>query len=149
MVALPAVGVVLSLIGCGVSDGMGGTLLVLVNTSFFCNLLSCLLMLCGVAATVNGEGDDYRFTLVGDPDGLIPNMGAIANYVSFLFYAVAICCLKREDVGGGGGGGGGVHKGAQSRMYSGSAMRPTVGKKAKQHGKRPSVGAGKKRGGYV
>ena len=35
------------------------------------------------------------------------------------------------------------------RMYSGSAMRPAAGKKAKQHGKRPSVGAGKKRGGYV
>ncbi|GMH61269.1 hypothetical protein TrST_g12781 [Triparma strigata] len=148
LVALPAVGVVLSLIGCGVTDGMGSTLLVLVNTSFFCNFLATLLMLCGVAATVNGEGDDYRFTLIGDPDKFIPNTGAIANYVSILFYSIAICCLKREDVSGGGGGGGKGY-GAQSRMYSGSAMRPAAGKKAKQHGKRPSVGAGKKRGGYV
>ena len=43
--------------------------------------------------------------------------------------------------------------GTQSRMYSGSAMRPTPGgpkSKTKMHGKRPSAtGKGARKGGYV
>jgi hypothetical protein len=61
-VVLPAAAVLLNIIGCGMFEGMAKPILALINLSFFCNFLAMLLELCGVAATVNGEGGDYAFT---------------------------------------------------------------------------------------
>ena len=159
LLALGAAAIACSVLGCGIFDGNRKLVMGLLNLSVFFSFLAMLLFLCGVAATVAPDGEDYNFQVVGsisllNPNIFLPNYGAICHYLSLVACLVAVCMLKAEETGGrrGGGGRGGGNNG--SRMYGGSAMRPAVGgsrSKTKTHGRRPSgmKAGGKGRGGYV
>ncbi|GMI23915.1 hypothetical protein TrCOL_g7309 [Triparma columacea] len=160
LVTLVIVAIACSALGCGMFDGNGKFVIGLLNLSIFSSFLSMLLMLCGVAAMVAPEGDEYNFKVFGafstplNPNIFIPDYGAICHYLSLSLCMMAACLLKGDDGGGSGGGrGGGRAGGAQgSRMYGGAAMRPAVGgarSKSKMHGKRPSGMKAGKSGGYV
>ena len=96
-----------------------------VTTAFFVNFLSVLMQVSAVAATVNGDGSEYSFLGVGyiDPDKFKPLNGAICQYVSLVFYALACCLLRTIDApggGGGGSGGGGGGRGGGARRRGGT-----------------------------
>jgi hypothetical protein len=140
------------LMGCIDLDSWGGLILGVSNTACFCSFLGSLLMVCGVAAVVNGEGDEYRFTLLGDPDKFHAAYGSICAWVSIVFYVVGSFLLRTASsaparpAAGRGGGGKGVS--SPSFKFGGAAMRPAA-KPGKQHGKRPSGFSAKKKGGYL
>jgi hypothetical protein len=82
LVTLVIVAIACSALGCGMFDGNGKFVIGLLNLSIFSSFLSMLLMLCGVAAMVAPEGDEYNF-----------KVGEIMRVGCCCCYYCCCCCL--------------------------------------------------------
>jgi len=138
-----------TLMGCIDLESWGNLVLGVVNSAALCSLLGALIMVCGIAVVVEGDGDGYRFFPgLTDPDSFKADFGGICAWVALAVYVVAAVLLRVATLpsvrAGGKGGGKGF---SPSFAFGGSAMRPKA-KPGKVHGKRPS-GVGGKKGGYV